>query len=209
MAYDVSNPRYLNNASDCFIDTTVLVQVRPAIVVKGFANPYQIGLGENTNISVISDVPIIATTWTMPDTSTQFDIQDFNDEPTLIGVNNYHVFIEAEYGCSGEDTVQVIVLDKRNVFIPNVFTPNADGKNDQFTLFSGKGVRQVKSLLIYDRWGELMFENSNFPPNNANFSWNGTFRQKAMPPGVYVYTAEFEFTDGSVIRYSGDVTLLR
>jgi gliding motility-associated-like protein len=199
----------LFNAGDCFIDTTVLIQVRPTISVVAYANPYEVTLGESTEISVVSDVDIISTTWTLPDTSTIIDIQNFDNEPTVIGVNDYHVFVEAEHGCSGADTVQVIVFDERNVFIPNAFTPNADGRNDKFIVFAGKGVVEVKRFEIYDRYGNNVYFQENFSPNDAKYGWDGTVKGQTLTPQVFVFFAEVEFTDGITKIYKGDVVLVR
>ncbi|MFK7946388.1 MAG: PKD domain-containing protein [Saprospiraceae bacterium] len=199
----------LFNASDCFIDTTVLIQVRPAISVVAYANPYEITLGENTEISVVSDVDIINTIWTLPDSSTLTNLQNFEDEPTIIGINNYHVFVEAEHGCFGEDTVQVKVFDERNIYIPNAFTPNTDGRNDEFQIYTGKGVVEIQTFIIHDRFGNRVFEATNFLPNDTNASWDGTHRGEELTPQVFVYYAEVLFSDGKVVSYKGDVTLVR
>ena len=67
----------------------------------------------------------------------------------------------------------------------------------------------IKQLLIFDRWGELVFENTDFHPNDSHQGWDGFFRGKAMANGVYVYMAEIEFINGEIEVYSGDFVLLK
>gem|GEM_PF-6945710 len=70
-------------------------------------------------------------------------------------------------------------------------------------------VQQVNHLRIFDRWGNLVFEKSNFLPNNPKSGWDGTSKGKRMSTGVYTYTADLLFLDGAVERYDGNVLLIR
>ena len=121
----------------------------------------------------------------------------------------YSVEIFDENGCSALDDINVIVEKERNIYIPNAFSPNEDGNNDEFMIFSILGVKEINSFQIYSRWGELVFSDSNFQPNDPTNSWDGTFNGEVLNPAVFVYFAQIEFLDGKVILYKGDVTLLR
>ena len=112
-------------------------------------------------------------------------------------------------GCSASDIITITIKKERNIFIPNVFSPDYDGTNDVFMVFGGKGVAQVSSMHIYDRWGEMMFENTNFSTDDPTQGWDGTFRGRRMNPGVFAYTIEVEFIDGATIKYNGDISLVR
>jgi len=122
---------------------------------------------------------------------------------------SYQVIVTNEQGCSAEAIFPVIVLNTRNVFIPTIFSPNNDGLNDIFQIFVGENVVQVNDFAIFDRWGEMMYRNQDFFPNNTTTGWDGQHRGKFMQSGVFVYYAEIEFTDGTKILYEGDFTLLR
>jgi gliding motility-associated-like protein len=133
-------------------------------------------------------------------------------EPTVTPIDdiNYEVLIFDENGCSAVATVRVEVDKNINVYIPNIFSPDADGINDYFQIFTGTGVAQVRSFRVFDRWGELVFNKTNIPAGAGETEgWDGTFRGRAMNSGVYVYIAEVEYRDGRVILFRGDVTLLR
>lgn len=123
----------------------------------------------------------------------------------------YTVLVTDENGCVGEGTLLVDLDKNRNVFIPTIFSPNFDGKNDYFTPFVGPGVESVVNFQIYSRWGELLYSRQNFLPNNLDSTegWDGTFKNKDLHQGVYVYIIEVSFIDGQRLTYRGDVTLIR
>ncbi len=112
-------------------------------------------------------------------------------------------------GCTDSDDLMLFVKKDRPVYIPNAYSPNADGINDVFMIFAGPQVAQVKSFLIFDRWGETMFQFRDFQPNDPDFGWDGTYRDEPMNAAVFTWFAEIEFVDGKVELYEGDVTLVR
>lgn len=122
-----------------------------------------------------------------------------------------HVFtaVDSVTGCVRSDSVILSVDKVREVYIPNAFSPNGDGVNNDFMIYAGPGIQQVNSFKIFDRWGEQLFEENAFQPNIRDYGWDGTFRGQPMNNGVFVYVVEVLFIDGEVLLYAGDVTLLR
>lgn len=120
----------------------------------------------------------------------------------------YTVMVEDTAGCRDLDEILIRVEKPRDVYIPNAFSPDLDGINDEFRLYAGQSASQVLRLLIFDRWGELVYENSNFDPN-GDYGWDGTFRGQPLNPAVYTYMVEILFLDGQVELYTGTVQLLR
>ncbi len=133
------------------------------------------------------------------------------DNPVFTPFENttYTVTIVDSLGCSATDEILVQVDKRYDIYIPNAFSPDFDGVNDVFMIYGGQMVQQVNSFRVYDRWGELVWEASDFQTDDSNYGWNGSFRDKRMNPGVFVYYAEVEFIDGQVITYKGDVTLVK
>ena len=116
----------------------------------------------------------------------------------------------SETGCIISDSIFIEVLDLRKIGFPNSFSPNDDGINDQFMAYGDSdNVQFVEELLIFDRWGGLIFEGRNLPPNVLQNGWDGTFRNEDMPIGIYFYTASVRFIDDALLRYSGDLFLTR
>lgn len=108
-----------------------------------------------------------------------------------------------------EASITVTYEDCRQVYFPSAFSPNGDGINDVFLPFDGGDVGTVHFFKIFDRWGGLVFENSNFQPSDFTAGWDGFFKGKNANPGVYAWLAEVEFRDGYRQLLEGEVTLLR
>ncbi len=112
-------------------------------------------------------------------------------------------------GCIDSDFLELLVNPDYEVFIPNVFSPNYDGINDYFTVYGGNSLKRIQELKIFDRWGDQILELNNFEPNIPEKGWDGTYYQRPLNPGVFVYQVVLEFIDGNFRTYSGDFTLLR
>ena len=101
----------------------------------------------------------------------------------------YNLIIEDEFGCIAEDSIFVWInkeYDER-IFIPNAFSPNDDGVNDKFYIFSKPNtVNQINVFQIFSRWGEMVFECQDCFPNDPNFGWEGYLDGRSMNPGVSV-----------------------
>ncbi|MEI8205065.1 MAG: T9SS type B sorting domain-containing protein, partial [Bacteroidota bacterium] len=104
--------------------------------------------------------------------------------------------------CVSSDTIEVIPCQE--LVVPNVFTPNGDGKNDVF-LIIGKTF-ETYDLKIFNRWGKLLFET-----HSAYEGWNGEVNKNPCPASTYYYTLEYtdKFYPSEVKRINGSVTLLR
>lgn len=111
-------------------------------------------------------------------------------------------------GCTGEASV-TITVEEPKIYFPNAFCPECGAADNYFTAMSADGVRSVKCLRVFDRWGNQVFEAKNFQPGDVGSAWRGDYGGKAAPMGVYVWQAEVELIDGTVAFYRGDVTLVR
>ncbi|MCB0552822.1 MAG: gliding motility-associated C-terminal domain-containing protein, partial [Phaeodactylibacter sp.] len=121
----------------------------------------------------------------------------------------YYVTARDGNGCTADDRILIYVDKFRGVYIPNAFSPNGDGANDVFYIFADESVAEIKSFLVFNRWGEAVFESYNFQPNNPIYGWDGIFRSEVLNPAVFAYMAEIEFKDGEVVLFKGDVTLAK
>lgn len=121
----------------------------------------------------------------------------------------YKVLAYSDFGCVDSAEVTITVLcDNSQVFIPNTFTPNGDGQNDIFYP-RGEGINRVKSFRIYNRWGEVVFERNDFTLNDKTKGWDGTYNGNTLEPAVYIYTVEAYCETGELIKWKGDVSILR
>lgn len=124
--------------------------------------------------------------------------------------NTYTIVVADTNGCTGSATILVKVEKPRNVYVPTGFSPNSDGNNDRLVVH-GKGaqIHRVQVFRVYDRWGELVFEDLDFPVNDTQRGWDGTFRGQNCLSGVYVWYAEVEYIDGFRQTAQGNTTLIR
>lgn len=118
----------------------------------------------------------------------------------------YVVSISDSIGCKYQDSVKICCISvncgKPNIHIPNAFTPNDDGKNDQLC-FSGEWISEFH-IVIFTRWGEKVYES-----NNITECWDGRYHDNWCMPGVYVYHCTITCADGQQGQFKGDVTLIR
>lgn len=145
--------------------------------------------------------------WTPSDMASCADCLD----PTVIppGTTTYVISAKKNDECTIRDSVTVYVNDKRPLFTPNVFSPNGDGVNEMFTIFSGPAATELTLLQVYDRWGNLMYSGENIPIGDTNVGWNGRYKGNLVNSGVYVWVAKVAFVDNKILPYSGTITVVR
>jgi gliding motility-associated-like protein len=143
------------------------------------------------------------------------DYQWFRDNQAIQGANQANLllkqagkyFLRTQNICGYTDSP--IIDFERNkctteFILPTAFSPNGDGLNDELAIV-GRNFTGL-TLWIYNRWGELIFT-----ANRLEDQWDGSFKGKPAPDGVYVWKATFESTveKGQKIQKSGKITLIR
>lgn len=111
-------------------------------------------------------------------------------------------------GCSASDQLTIFVTKNHPVYVPNAFSPNDDGHNDVFMIYGGPEIVKIKSFLVFNRWGETVWEYYNFQPNDPASGWNGEHRGQLLDPATFTWFAEVEFADGLVEIFEGEVVLM-
>ena len=196
----------------CSADSTYMVIEPDPILVSINPNDAIIDLGDSlllTGIIDQSDTTIAMTVWSSGDPvscDTCFSTWVFNVLPSV-----YTWTVTDVKGCQGSSSIMVNVDFDRDIFIPNVFTPNNDGRNDEFRIYTGLGVKTINYIHIFDRWGNLVHSENNLLPSASGAgNWDGTFDGDVLNPGVYVYVAEIEFIDNDTkLVFRGDVTIIK
>lgn len=122
----------------------------------------------------------------------------------------YTLTLTGATGCIRSAELTIEVDDTRRVYIPNAFASGSPAAANQFfTVFGGGDILQIDQLIIFDRWGNQVFQVQNAAPGDPAGAWDGTVNGQPAQTGVYVYYAAVTFSDGVRVDYSGDVTLLR
>ncbi len=131
--------------------------------------------------------------------------------PTVLPTTTewYVITITNDAGCVTKDSVLIVVDAYKPIYIPNVISVNQDFINDELTIYGNIAATTVQTFQIFDRWGGLMWENTNFDLNDPSQGWNGSHKGKMVSSGVYAYVAIVNFIDNIPVTYHGTVTVLR
>ncbi len=125
------------------------------------------------------------------------------------GSLDVRIVVQDDRGCKASDGFRLEVV-LGDTYAPNAFSPNGDGLNDHFTLYSDNASGEIiASMKIFNRWGDLVFETKEIPLNAESLGWNGKVRGKMANPGVYTYLAVIRFGNGVLRELKGDVALVR
>lgn len=194
-----------SDAYSCFVDeANVTVTVRPLPTVN--AGPdVLVQAGYDATLNAIGSDDVISWKWAPEKYLSCYDCA--SPLCTPLASTPYTVIVKNQYGCKASDTVVVAVdCHESRVRVPNAFTPNGDGTNDVFIV---KGISIIKHMVIFDRWGEKVYERNNFIAGDRASCWNGTFRGQPCPSGSYVYFIEMECPSGGEFSRRGSFVLVR
>jgi gliding motility-associated-like protein len=116
----------------------------------------------------------------------------------------YWVTVTDNNQCTGTDTIQVKNLNcRKGIYFPTAFSPGNDGKNDKFKPVVS-GVLVNYHFTIYNRWGEKVFESTNYTEG-----WNGSYIGKIQDGNGFVWTCTYQFNGETLQREKGTVILVR
>lgn len=120
----------------------------------------------------------------------------------LLDSQVYTLKVTDDRGCVFTKDITIIGVPPEYE-VPNVFSPNDDGNNDEFGVVFKTGMYEVGSMVIFNRWGQKVFDGS------GNQRWNGMHEGKPAVMDVYAYIIELVRPSGDIIFLKGDVTLVR
>lgn len=202
--YPPTNTTYRAEATDasgCKRSEQISIAVRnfvgsltasPATVISGTTTT--ITASANSGFSAIAWLPTPffadqqATTQTIPMTDTSKTI---------------YAVLQSTDGCRDTASVRVEVSDNtKELFVPNAFSPNNDGRNDVFRVY-GTSVQSVE-IKIFNQWGQLIAD-----VKDNNKGWDGTFKGQQQPVGIYIYAIRIKLFNGGVIHRNGSLSLVR
>lgn len=168
-------------------------------------------------LTAMPDPVISGTTVTLtPSASTGFNVvgwmpaqyflgQQANTQTITItdSSKTFYAVLQSPDGCRDTASVRVNVEDNtKELFIPNAFTPNHDGKNDIFKVY-GTSVKSIE-MRIYNQWGNLLCETKD-----NNKGWDGTYKGKQQPVGIYLYAIKIYLYNNGTVTRNGTISLIR
>jgi len=210
------------DATDCEVSYTLFIEEANQLLTQININGQLFDLADSVRASALVN------------TAAEIDYEWYVDDE-IVSIQSDATFqiwdslllrleIRDENGCTAFDEIMLYVneiednnnSDNGLIFIPNAFSPNNDGINDVFTIYGRPElVKQIISMQIYNRNGDLVFLQRNYPINEASFGWDGEYRRgqnnRRDSKGFYIYTylLEIELQDNSIRNIQGDVLLTR
>lgn len=203
---NVSSGNYsltVTDAAGCSTTQSETISQTSNLNVNVSANPSVLTEDEQTLLEATSNSSGILNYNWIPNESISCDTcQQTNAFPTQS--TTYIVTVADQYGCIGQASVWVEVKIKcGDITIPNVFSPNHDGINDQL-IIQGKCI-DSGNFFILNRWGEKVFETDDL----INTPWDGMVGGKEASSGVYYYIMNVQTVDGISSALNGMITLVR
>ena len=128
-----------------------------------------------------------------------------------LNINRAGFYMVTVESVCGSDDASILVNSEscRNFYMPNAFTPNADGFNDEMYPFTETGdIEQITHFSIYNRWGNMVYLIEDGEPNNRSLGWDGKVNGKPSAEGIYMYKLILKFRDGQETLIKGNFTLL-
>jgi gliding motility-associated-like protein len=203
--------------SDCYIlNETVNVEVSPGFIIDSIVitPPGEVFEGTPITLEAFTTPPILLDPFYIwlngQDTiGAGGNLNPFNtiapsilDDEVEAQLFTFDLLIFDAVGCDAAAAVEILVKNSE-YDIPNAFTPDNDGLNDNFKVLKNDGVTIVE-FKVFNRWGQLVYDNEN-----GDQGWDGKQNGKDAPSDVYAYVILLRFGDGSEKMEKGEVTLLR
>ena len=195
---------HLIDTADCQLSLPVRINEPPELIIS-LGDDQEIRLGDSLEIQVIANSNQLLYSWP--------HLPGFTGDRLYVRPLESQVFrviaLDTLTYCEEEAYLRINVDRSPRVYMPTAFSPNSDGVNDSYYPLTDNDVVQVRSLRIFSRGGQLVYENQYFAPNDPLQGWDGNFRGQPMPNGIYAYFAEIAFLDGRTVIFKGELSLLR
>ncbi|HUR12451.1 MAG TPA: gliding motility-associated C-terminal domain-containing protein, partial [Flavitalea sp.] len=199
------------SAGQCASTTTLTYQVNPIIPSVTVRTDTTVYDGDILPAFNFISTPGSGVNWTNSNATIGLGAMGTGPVPSFTAINMTNApaiatIIATPFinGCSGTaQTYAITVLPlNKDIFVPNVFSPNNDGKNDLLHVYSNY-INKVE-MHIFNQWGQKIASILN-----SSQGWDGTYKGKAQPVGVYVYVLNAVLTNGKKVNMKGSITLVR
>jgi len=194
----------IDSLTGCSYQDSVTVDVVSSLQYLAVtATPDTITFGDTTQLNAIYQQA--SSLYWNPDT-TLFSTRTPDPKADPKTTTTYTVNVADSNGCKLKKDVTVVVVfapcASSNLYVPNAFSPNNDGRNDKLYV-RGNYIQDIY-FTVYDRWGVKMFET-----RDQNVGWDGTYHGKKLDPAVFGWYIEGTCEQGQKFFKKGNVTLLR
>ncbi|HWB63113.1 MAG TPA: gliding motility-associated C-terminal domain-containing protein, partial [Chitinophagales bacterium] len=194
----------VTDVNNCSVSDSATLVEPDSVEVTVSPSPVEVKLGESLQLTATTNQTGTLTYLWDP----QFGLSCYDcADPTFNGVYSqpYTLTVTNQDGCNGTAQFVVTVVPDYTIFLPNAFTPNGDGNNDYWQLFGKITAIKQFEVMVFDRIGEKVFDS-----NDVNFKWDGTYKGKPAPEGIYSYIVKIVWLNNhSDNAIKGSITLLR
>lgn len=174
----------------------LLVNPSPTVTINGGVTSAILNLGQSITLNASG-----ALTYSWTTGNVTCDSCASNTESPIANTQ-YCVTGGNINGCKDSVCMHVVVENVCDVFIPDAFSPNGDGQNDEFKVYSHCIVEVT--LQIFDRWGNQVFNGSN-----SSAAWDGSYGGSLMNTGTYIYQVQYTLSNGKTTKTKGNFSLMR
>ncbi|MBL7765409.1 MAG: gliding motility-associated C-terminal domain-containing protein [Chitinophagaceae bacterium] len=192
----------LHNENGCEIDTTLYIGVKPPdfFISTTHEDLRCLGKGYEGSAQVYTQGGIPPFTYLWSSQPPQTDPIANN-----LYYGDYVISVTDASGCEVKDTVTILPGNCcEQIYIPNAFTPNGDGVNDEWKITTSTGMN-IKQFAVFNRWGEMVWKG-----HDQRHFWDGTHKGEAATLGTYFYLLRYQcLSDGQTYTLKGDIHLLR
>lgn len=199
-----------DNGCTLLLDAVGVNEPDPIIVDLGSTRAIPFGEVIRLRPEITGGVGAFGYDW-FPQDSSLLDC--FECSEPLVSVDfqaSVRVVVTDETGCTGEDIVNVYATKNRPILVPTGFSPNDDSQNDRLIVHARDNIElNIVYYRIFDRWGEILYEATDFQPNDPTFGWDGTFRGELLNSGTFIWAVGVEYRDGLQEEFRGHTNLIR
>jgi hypothetical protein len=197
-----------NNSSDCFSEITL---ENPAVLELECPEPISIPCYQANTANLINQFLSnysVEAEYTY-DVINNFDWDNMDTDCNSIYTIDVSFLAIDDCNNTSDCFSKIELLPEPKVYIPNIFMPDGAGKNAWFTVYSNDSVTEIIDLLIYNRWGNKIFEKHNFEPNNEQLGWDGLYHNEEEDGNVYSYIIVVEDRFNVERSYTGTIQILK
>jgi len=211
LGYEVGSGDYILTVSSpqgCSLTQAVTVESQALTMLELLGNTQTIkGKSESYSVSFFTEIEDLEIIWTLGSEIICEDCYTVDIYPD----ENAELCVTVSYGdgCEMSSCMAIEVSEITELYIPNAFSPNGDNSNDRFTIQSNNTSVFVDQIMIYNRWGELVYNKQSFELGEDPEYWDGSKGNSPCAEGVYVYVITYVNESGERKKITGDLTLVR
>jgi hypothetical protein len=198
---------YVRDGSGCVKTQELALSEPPELIVRLLAEDSSIVAGMPVSVRALispETANLQSIEWRPPALFQQQGV--LQQQLSLSESTNLAIELVDQNGCYARSYLSIEVAET-SIYIPNAIKPGS-AQDAYFTVYAGDGVKRVVYLKVYSRFGAVIFDGTNFAPNDPLKGWNGRWRNQKAQPGVYLWLAAVELLDGKIKHFKGTVTVV-